>query len=184
MVTLSAPRREATHTHAYKHTYRRTGVNMHAVQYLISHFHANFFWLKQSSGPTLITADNVMLECMLAWQNVCLPRGPQWEAGIHTSITCWVFTFRVSLVCVCVCMCVVPMFVQCVCACFSESMCLTLDYICTSVFIRVLWVSVVPFTVYVSVPLCHPTLPIITHKKKTAHIPWDKCARTYGAQAK
>lgn len=30
------------------------------------------------------------------------------------------------------------------------------------------------FTVYVTGLLCHPTLPIITHKKETAHIPWDR----------
>lgn len=87
-------------THAYKRTYRRTGVNIHAVQYLISHFHANFFWLTQSSGPTLITADNVYVGVHASLAECVFTEGPQWEARIYTSITCWVFTFGVSLVCV------------------------------------------------------------------------------------
>lgn len=32
------------------------------------------------------------------------------------------------------------------------------------------------FHVYVSLLLCQPTLAIITHKKETAYIPWDRCS--------
>lgn len=39
-----------------------------------------------------------------------------------------------------------------------------------------------PFAIYVTVLFCHPTLPIITHKKETAHVPWDRCAHTYSIQ--
>jgi len=31
-----------------------------------------------------------------------------------------------------------------------------------------------PFAINVSMLLCHPTLPIITHKKETAYIPGDR----------
>lgn len=155
MVTLRWQWYSTQRGNTHKHANIRTEIQGWTYMLFILHFPANFFWLTEST--VLVSHWSQLIRCYAidrAWLvERVFTEGPQWAAVLPAEC----LHPRESCVSV---------------AWFCESLCLLLDDICTSVFIRVLCVSVaVPFTVCVSVLLCHPTLPIITHKKETTHIP-------------
>lgn len=123
----------------------------------------NFFRLTLIRWPhTDHVMDNVMVHAWLV-ESV-------FTEGTHcTSIV--VFK-AVWIVCVCVCPCIGT-------ASWYDCMCLLLHRICASVFLSGPCTSMhLAFTACATVLLCHPTLPIIIHKKETALIPWDTRSHT------
>ncbi len=179
-----APCREAAPTYMKTCIHRHTEVNIHAERYLISDFPANFFWLTQSS--VMVSHWSQLIRCYAieyAWLAACVfTEGPQQAAVMPTSITCWVLAFMwVVCVCVCVCICI---YTFCVCLLLWEYVPTSRPYLHICIYQRAVSECSSPFSVYVTVLLCHPTLPIITHKKKTAHIPWDRRTHTYSTQTK
>lgn len=140
MVTLRwhwcSMRRGNTYMGTYRH-YRSKYAHC-----AVSNFLANVYWLTQSNGLKLVTADELLCyrKCLTSRMSCC-----------NVKTTCWAFTcveWRAPL-----------------CACFFQS-----------IFARKYYQGAVcqctnPFAIYATVLFCHPTLPIITHKKRYSTYP-------------